>query len=157
MVLPRRAVRIVASGFAAAIAWYAGIVVFFGPAQALLADPERQSPKFLAAFTEEPLPRMADTPAVLPLGLLLIGLVHAVSYAWLAPRLTGSTLRRGASFGVLAWALMVPWFEFYLPWNVMREPLGLALLEAACWLLVLLGVGVAVAFAQGVAASPRAG
>ena len=34
---------------------------------------------------------------------------------------------------------MVPWFEFYLPWNVMREPAPLVLLEMACWLGVRLG------------------
>ena len=36
---------------------------------------------------------------------------------------------------------MVPWFEFYLPWNVMREPFDLVLVEAVCWLVVLLAVG----------------
>lgn len=40
---------------------------------------------------------------------------------------------------------MVPWFEFYLPWNVMHEPATLVLLEAALWLAVLLTVGLAVA------------
>ena len=147
----RDALRTVLAGLAAAIAWLLGIQIVFGPAQAILADPSRQSAKFLAAFSEEPLPRMAEGMSVLVLGLLLIGLVHASAYAWLEPRLSGSRVGKGARFGVLAWALMVPWFEFYLPWNVMREPTALVLLEVACWLAVLVGVGVAIALAQGAA------
>jgi hypothetical protein len=143
-----RMLRILAGGVAAAAAWWAGIVVVFGPAQRLLADPSRQSPKFLGAFTEPPLPRMAEQPAVLPVGLLVIGTIYACTYDWLGARLPGSGWRKGLAFGLAAWALMVPWFEFYLPWNVMREPLSLALLEAFCWLVVLLGVGVATAAVQ---------
>jgi hypothetical protein len=88
---------------------------------------------------------MAEQPAVLPIGLLVVGLAHALAYRWAGRRLPEPTWRRGLAFGALAWALMVPWFEFYLPWNVMREPLPLVLLEAACWFLVLLGVGVVTA------------
>lgn len=140
-----RAVRVLAAGAAAAFAWWLGLVLVFGPAQALLADPQRQSAKFLAAFSEPPLPRMAEEPVVLPIGLLVIGAVHALAYRWVGRRLPGPPWRRGLAFGALAWALMVPWFEFYLPWNVMREPMPLVLLEAFCWFLVLLGVGVTTA------------
>ncbi|MGQ0720787.1 MAG: hypothetical protein ACT4PE_04330 [Candidatus Eiseniibacteriota bacterium] len=139
------AVRVVAAGAAAAFAWWIGLILVFGPAQALLADPDLQSAKFLAAFSEPPLPRMAEQPVVLPIGLLVIGLVHALAYRWAGRRFPGPPWRRGLAFGALAWALMVPWFEFYLPWNVMLEPLPLVLLEAACWFLVLLLVGVVTA------------
>lgn len=140
----RTLLRILVSGLAAAAAWWVGLLVVFGPAQAILADPESQSPKFLSAFTEPPLPRMAEQPEILPLGLLLIGLIYASTYEWLGARLSGGRIRSGVTFGFLAWALMVPWFEFYLPWNVMREPLPLVLLETLCWLLVLLVVGIAI-------------
>jgi hypothetical protein len=137
--------RILLSGLAAAAAWWAGILLAFGPLQVILADPERQSAKFLAAFTQPPLPRMAERPEVLAYGLLIVGLVHAGVYAWMRPRLAGGMVRRGCAFGLIACALMVPWFEFYLPWNVMREPLLLVLLECLCWLVVLQVVGLAVA------------
>lgn len=138
--------RVVVMGIAAAATWWLGVVVVFGPAQVILADPERQSAKFLRAFADEPLPRMAENPLALPIGLLGIGLVYASAYAWLGGKLSGPAWRRGLVFGGLAWALMVPWFEFYLPWSVMREPLPLVLLEGVCWLIVLLGVGTATAF-----------
>ena len=46
---------------------------------------------------------------------------------------------------LIAWGLMAPWFEFYLPWNVMREPFALALLELLLWALVLQLVGIVMA------------
>lgn len=144
-----RGFRVILAGVAAAVAWWLGMLLFFGPAQAILASPRFQSAKFLGAFGGSPPPRMAESPLVLPLGLLVIGLVFAGVYAWLAPRLPGGRLRRGAAFGLVAWLLMVPWFEFYLPWNVMREPFPLVLLEMACWFGVMQLVGVAVALAYG--------
>lgn len=143
-----KAIRVLASGLAAAVTWWAGLIIVFGPAQGLLADPNRQSAKFLAAFTQPPLPRMADGAEILALGLLAIGLIYAATYAWLESRLSGSAYRKGLSFGLIAWALMVPWFEFYLPWNVMREPFSLVLVEALCWLVVLLAVGLSISMAH---------
>ena len=133
------------SGVAAAAAWCAGILFVFGPFQSVLANPQLQSAKFLAAFQSPPLPRVADHAAVLPLGILLVAMFYALVYEWLRTKLPGPTWKKGISFGMVAWALMVPWFEFYLPWNVMREPFPLVLLEAFCWLVVLLGVGLATA------------
>jgi len=133
--------RILIGGVLAATAWWAGLLLVFGPAQSLLSDPARQSAKFLAAFTDPPLPRMAEHPETLLVGLLIVGWFHAGVFAALEPKLSGGILRKGITFGVIAWALMVPWFEFYLPWNVMREPLGLVALEGLCWLGVQLGVG----------------
>lgn len=143
------AIRIFLSGIAAGIFWFVGILLIFGPAQAILSDPERQSGKFLAAFTAEPLPRMAERPEVLAYGLLIVGLIQACVYAWIHPKLTGNILRRGCTFGVIAWALMVPWFEFYLPWNVMLEPFALVILESVCWFIVLLAVGLSIASVHG--------
>ena len=139
-----KALRLAASGVAAAIAWYLGIAVVFGPAQALLADPDLQSAKFLSAFSEAPLPRVAARPELLAMGLLVIGLIHATVFAAIAPKLSPSVVRRGLAFGAIAWALMVPWFEFYLPYNVMLEPFPLVVVEALCWLVVMLGVGLAI-------------
>jgi hypothetical protein len=53
--------------------------------------------------------------------------------------------QRGLRFAALAWALMVPWFEFYLPWNVLREPPALVMLEMVCWAGVMTLVGLTIA------------
>lgn len=137
-------IRGILSGLAGGLAWLLGLTVFFGPAQRVLADPNRQSEKFLRVFSEiEPLPRTVN-PSVLIAGLLVIGTIHGLVYAYLSGRLPGGVIRRGATFGVIAWALMTPWFEFYLPWNVMHEPMPLVLLEAGLWLLVQLLVGITI-------------
>jgi hypothetical protein len=150
-----RAVRAVLAGLAGTIAWIAGIVLFFGPAQALLADPARQSPKMMAAFTTEPLPRVEDAPGMFLAGFAIIGIVWGFAYVFVASSWRGSWWNRGLRFGALGWALMAPWFEFYLPWNVLREPAPLVLLELLCWALVLLGVGLAIAGVEA-ALRPRA-
>ena len=150
--------RIGVGGLAVAVAWYVGLRVVFGSAQRWLANPDLQSDKFLAVFTRiEPLPRMAESSAVLIGGLVVVGLFVAAAYALVSPGMTGSPWRRGSRFGLVAWLLMVPWFEFYLPWNVMHEPAILVALEMVLWGVVLQGVGLAVATAFAVLARPAAG
>ena len=143
-------VRVIAAGVAGGLAWLLGLTVFFGPAQAILADPNLQSAKFLRVFAEiEPLPRVAASPWIMLVGLAVIGVIHAAVFAVLRDGLPGRGWRKGVAFGLVAWALMVPWFEFYLPWNVMHEPFVLVLLEAALWALVLQLVGLAIAAVYG--------
>lgn len=134
------------AGLAAAAAWWLGINLVFGPAQRWLADPDLQSAKFLAIFGEiEPLPHMAQSGWVLPLGLFVVGVSFAVAYAIVSPGLRGGWIRRASIFGLVSWLVMVPWFEFYLPWNVMHEPWPLVALEMGLWAVVLQVVALAVA------------
>ena len=145
-VLVRRVVAILIAGLAGGAAWLVAMTVCFLPAQALLANPAYQSAKFLAVFGEvEPLPRVSTAPWILPAALIAIGCVHACVYAWIREGLGSGIWTRGVRFGVVAWALMAPWFEFYLPWNVMHEPAALVLLELALWAVTLVVVGVAIA------------
>lgn len=142
--------RIVISGVVSAAVWYAGLLLVFGPAQGILADPAYQSQKFLDVFTTlEPLPRMAVQPVQFYIGFLLVGVAFSFAWhlvgRWMPP---GSVLKRGALFGSIAWLLMNPWFEFYLPWNVMHEPLSLVFLEMALWFFVMLLVGIATAYSH---------
>lgn len=144
-----KALRIIVAGIAGGLAWFVGLLIFFGPAQSILSNPNLQSAKFLAVFTEiQPLPRAATHPWVLFAGLAIIGLIYSLVFAALRKGLPGEGWRKGVVFGLIAWALMVPWFEFYLPWNVMHEPLSLVLLEALLWALVLQLVGIAIAATQ---------
>lgn len=140
------------AGIAGGLAWFLGIMIVFTPAQAILADPNRQSAKFLAVFTTDPLPRMSEAPWLVPVALLAIGMLWGLMYAWVTGDWRRSWWQRGLRFGVLGWALMVPWFEFYLPFNVLWEPVPLVIVEMVCWFLVLLGVGLTIA---GVDASLR--
>jgi hypothetical protein len=139
--------RTLLAGITGALAWLAGMLLFFIPAQAVLANPSYQSAKFLdVMFRIEPLPRSAAGLWIILLGLLVIATLHSAVYGWIRPALSGSWIRRGMKFGVIAWALMVPWFEFYLPWNVMWEPAPLVLLECLLWLGTLCVTGLGIAF-----------
>ena len=133
---------------AAAIGWFVGFLLSFTPAQAILANPAHQSAKFLAIFSSiPPTPRIA-TPQGFALLVLVLGVVLATAYRFSRPDRTQPRWRRGVRFGALAWLLWVPWFELYLPWNVLHEPMPLVLLEALCWWVTLTCSGLAMAFAD---------
>lgn len=82
------------------------------------------------------------------MGFMAIGFIVASAFLLLNDKLPGGWLKRGLLFGVVHWMLMTPWFEFYLPYNVMNEPLMLALFEAVLWLCVTLCIGVFLSFAM---------
>jgi hypothetical protein len=94
----------------------------------------------------ETLPRMANDPAFLWKGFFICGLFVALAFTIVDANMNGSWLKKGALFGVLNWLLMTPWFEFYLPYNVMNEPLSLVMLEGMLWLFTLLLTGIYMSF-----------
>jgi hypothetical protein len=138
--------RYVLAGLAAGFAMLAASMATFGPAQAILTDPALQSDKFLDAFFGDPPPRAASIPFLFPLGFIGLGFVHALAFHILYRGLSRNWVVAGATFGFAAWLIAYPWFEFYLPWNVMLEPAPLVLLELACWLAVTLAGSLALAF-----------
>jgi len=144
---PPSLLRAAVAGLVGGVAWIVSLSIFFGLGQAILANPLYQSQKFLFVMTQlEPLPRAAQVWWILPVGLLVIGTLYGIVYHFVRSAFPAwPWWRKGLSFGLLAWALMVPWFEFYLPWNVMHEPFLLVILEMALWLAVLLVVGATVA------------
>jgi hypothetical protein len=143
--MTRYLAKVAASGIAGGLAWQLGMLVFFGPAQAILADPELQSGKFNAVFQSiTPLPRTAGQPMLLLAGLIGISLIYAAAHDAIRAALSGTLTRRAIKFGLILWAVMVPWFEFYLPWDVMGEPFPLVLLECLCWFGVMQLVALAI-------------
>jgi hypothetical protein len=148
-------VRIVRASIAGAFAWWVGMQLLFGPAQALLADERFQSPKMTAIFMMEPAPRIVTDPWLLPLGFFITALFQAVTFAFVRPALPRGIVTRGLAFGAVAWALFTPWFEFYLPWNLMLEPTLLVAFEMLIWLALLLLVGLAISLAYGRASAPE--
>lgn len=136
MNLPRKIVAVLTTG----VVWYFAFNLCFvwSGAQGILGDPALQSSKFIKAFIEyQPLPRMTDV-TILWKGFFLCGLLSATAFL-----LVGNVQKRiwwkhAIRFGIIHWLIMVPWFEFYLPYNVMNEPLLLVFFEAAIWLVVLM-------------------
>ena len=115
------------------------LLFIYSGAQQILADPARQSSKFLKSFIEyEPLPRMAGDGSIVWKGFFVCGLLAAAAFMIVNSKLSSGWLKRGLTFGFVHWALMIPWFEFYLPYNVMNEPLTLVFLEVFLWLVTIL-------------------
>lgn len=140
--------RAVIAGGLGGAALIIGLIVFFGPVQGILSDPAIQSPKMIAVFTEiEPLPRVGTQPWAVAIGFILLGVIHGLVFAWLAPALPGDGWRKGFAYGLVLWLLMVTWFEFFILWNVMHEPVILIALEGALWLLTLQVEGLTIAAA----------
>jgi hypothetical protein len=115
-------------------------------AQNILANPSYQSAKFMQAFIGQPLPRMANSPFLVLKGFFICGLLAAVAFIIVNNKISGNWARRGIIFGFMHWLLMVPWFEFYLPYNVMHEPMLLVLFEGLLWLVTLLLTGLYMSF-----------
>jgi hypothetical protein len=143
---PPTLLRAAASGLAGGVTWLVAMTLFFGPAQMILANPQFQSDKFLYVVTQlEPLPRAATAWWILPAGVLLIAMLHGIAYHFVRGAFSGLPgWGKGVRFGLVVWMLMVPWFLFYLPWNVMHEPFLLVMLEMVLWLAVLLCAGLAI-------------
>jgi hypothetical protein len=138
----RNLIALVGSGLAGGIAWSLGMMLLFGNVQFILADPTLQSAKFNAVFqTLAPLPRSITSPWVVPVGLMVFALIDAGVYSIIRKSLGATMLKRGGLFGFILWLVMAPWFEFYLPWNVMWEPAPLVALELLCWFVVMQLVG----------------
>lgn len=143
--------RILTAALAGAAGWWIGFQLLFMPAQAILADPALQSAKFIAVFAElPPVPRTAQQPWLLPAGFAMLALIQALVFALIRRGLPRGRVARGLAFGLVAWALCFPWFEFYLPWNVMHEPPALVALELLLWagVMALAGLGISLGFGR---------
>lgn len=129
--------------------WWAIILVFFimSGAQSFLGNPEYQSEKFIQVFAVlEPLPRMAGNSYFIWIGMFIVGLFPAAVFLYLNKLLPGNWWQRGLKYGLIHWALITPWFEFYLPYNTMHEPLMLVLLECVLWFFVAISLGLIISF-----------
>ena len=148
--------RLLGACAAGGIAWSVAFFGLFDPAQSILGDPRLQSAKMTAIFEMNPPPRIATDPWLLPVAFLVVGSIHALVFACIRRGLPEGRIAAGAAFGIVAWALFTPWFEFYIPWNLMIEPTALVLLEMGIWLGIMLAVGLAISLAYGPAPRPQA-
>jgi len=132
-----------------ALMWRAGLSIFFGytGAQSILANPKYQAQKMLDIFFKmQPPARDEQNSWLLIEGFFVTGLFMAIALNIINRGLKGGWLKRGLLMGCIAWMLVIPWFEFYLPYNLMREPLPLVFLEGLLWFGVMMLVGLSASF-----------
>lgn len=132
------------------IAFPLAVTGAFLPAQTILANPAYQSAKMMKVFFElEPLPRTGTDPGFVLFGLFLFGILHALIFVTLFPAFPGTGWRKGIGLGFMIWLVAIFWFEFFILWNVLHEPLPLILVELALWLMVSVFEGIVIAIAYG--------
>jgi hypothetical protein len=135
----RSLLAVLVAGTLAGAAIIGGMVLLFGPAQGILADPALQSPKLLQIFMElSPPPRISFSPSWAWLGFGLIGCAHALVFRFIRSALGAGVWKPTVRFAALSWLMMALWFEFWILWNVMHEPVTLIALELTLWAGVLL-------------------
>ena len=107
-----------------------------------LLDPSLQSKKLIAVWTEiEPLPLVVNQPAPIILGIILFGIVQAFIYRWLCPAWPTGIAKRGFSFALLVFVMTFLFWEFFTPFNLFGEPIGLIAVELSFWALIALAAG----------------
>jgi hypothetical protein len=99
-------------------------------------------PPFVARYgAVEPGPRVLVVMA----GLLAWMLVIAALFERVKSALGNGTLRRGALFGRVMWGVSYLFFETWLPYNVLHEPLRLVAVELGLEAIGMVFVGIAIA------------
>jgi hypothetical protein len=99
-----------------------------------LFDPDMQSPKLIAVWTQmEPLPLFVAAPYVVLLGYLLFGIGHAFLFRSVAAAWPEGAAPRTWRLAVVIWGLSCLFFEFLGPFNLLGEPLSLVALELSFW------------------------
>ncbi len=95
-----------------------------------------QSAKLIAVWTSlEPLPRIVNQPLGMILGLVLLGVAHAFLYRMSTPSWPSGVGPRAARLFLWLFAGFAFW-EFFTPFNLLGEPLGLIALEMLFWGLI---------------------
>jgi hypothetical protein len=137
--MARKSAATIVAGILAGAAIIGGMVLLFGPAQAILGDPNLQSAKLLQIFMElTPPPRISFSPSAAWLGFGIIGIAHALVFRVVRPALGTGFWRPTLRFATVSWLMLALWFEFWILWNVMHEPVALIALELTLWAGVLL-------------------
>jgi hypothetical protein len=114
-------------------------------ADGILLDPDLQSEKLIAVWTEiDPLPLVVDRPLPIILGIVLFGVVHAYLYRWISPAWPTGVARRGLSFALVVFLMTFLFWEFFTPFNLFGEPLGLIAIELCFWAVIALADGFAI-------------
>jgi len=111
----------------------------------ILLNPSFQSRKLIAVWTElEPLPLVVNRPALIILGIIVFGVLHAYLYRWLCSAWPPGIVKRGLSFALLVFVMTFVFWEFFTPFNQFGEPLGLIAIELTFWALIALADGFAI-------------
>jgi hypothetical protein len=122
------------------------LVGFGWPGKGILLNPDVQSKKLIAVWTEiEPLPLVVNNPAPIIIGIILFGIIHAFVYRWISPAWPKGIIARGIRMSIIIFLLVFSFWEFFTPFNQFGEPLTLIGLELLFWASIALSDGLVIA------------
>jgi len=117
-----------------------GALFMSPPVQAILYNPDYQSPLFL-----EITPRRNLVVSIA--GMVILSVIHSWLFWTFLPSIPGRDwLRKGLFWGLSLWLLFWVFQEWFIYHTLLGEPLPLTLLELAILLLGSLVEGVVIAF-----------
>jgi len=136
------AVRVSCAGLAGGLAFNVAMLVTFrlfgfglnedGP----LLDPALQASKLIAVWTTlEPRPLIVARPFLMACGLVGFAVLHAAVYASVRDAWPPNPLSRATRLAALL-LLQFAFWEFFTPFNLFGEPLGLIGLELSFWAVI---------------------
>jgi hypothetical protein len=111
----------------------------------ILLNPNFQSRKLIAVWTQlEPLPLVVNQPALIIVGILGFGILHAYLYRWISLCWPPGMANRGLRFAALVFLMTFLFWEFFTPFNQLGEPIALIGVELIFWALIALADGFAI-------------
>jgi hypothetical protein len=115
-------------------------------ADGILLNPDLQSPKLIAVWTRiKPLPLVVDRPLPIVLGIVALGVAHALLYGWLSRGWPRGVVRRAWRWSLTLFVLSFLFWEFFTPFNQFGEPIPLIAIELSFWAVIALAEGFALA------------
>jgi hypothetical protein len=118
--------------------------------EGFLLDPSIQSPKLIAVWTEiQPLPMVVHRPLPIILGIVVFGIIHAYIFRWIGPAWGPGVVRRGLNFAGIVFLLTFLFWEFFTPFNMFGEPVGLIAIELSFWAVIALADGLVISSIMG--------
>lgn len=118
----------------------------FGPdGDGILLDPRIQSAKLIAVWTSMlPKPRIIESPVSMQAGFIVLAAIHAAVYRSVAAAWPSGILPRGLRLSGMLFGMTFLFWEFFTPFNLFGEPLGLIAIELVFWGIVALSEGFAI-------------
>ena len=105
----------------------------------ILVDPTIQSPKLIAVWTQlDPLPLIVTRPALMTVGLIMFGVLHAGVYRSVVDAWPAGVVPRALRMAFLLFTLSFAFWEFFTPFNQFGEPFPLIAIELSFWAVIAL-------------------
>lgn len=107
----------------------------------IIFNPAVQSQKLIAVWMQ--IPPLPDYTNIFIIGVVNV-LIHAFVFSIVYNGIPGRGWEKGFNFGLIVWLMTAVFFEFFVPFNLLGEPLPLVGLELLFLLIASAIEGIAI-------------